>query len=267
MAWTKAKMAVAVAVGALLAAGTTTVVVEKAVSRFGTDHYFLNMSETFDEIPPVYCFIRPTHFNRLRSTNTDGMGSKDRAIGRNLDLEMMIEYAYNYHDMARTILPPEGFPGGGFDFLVTAPGGMEQFRAQIRTQFGYTAHKEVRATDVLVLKVNRTNAPGLKPSTGDRPNPPARPGTIKWANLTISSWSTQLEYEENLPVPVLDQTGLKGSYDIDLDWGGPIWPADGSRKITKASQEKLRQAVLDQLGLELIPTNLPTEMFVVEKVR
>ena len=59
-------------------------------------------------------------------------------------------------------------------------------------------------------------------------------------------------------MPVVDQTGLKGNYDVRLDW---------QTDYSTAGKEKFRQAVLDQLGLELVATNLPIEMLIVEKVK
>jgi len=56
----------------------------------------------------------------------------------------------------------------------------------------------------------------------------------------------------------VDQTGLTNFYHVQLKWQ---W------RPTEKSRTELRPALLDQLGLELIPTNLPIEMFVVEKVK
>ena len=67
MAWTKAKMAAAVAVGVLLAAGTTTVVVQKIVTHFGTDQYLNFTLDSLQKIPPIYCFDPAAHFPRLPS--------------------------------------------------------------------------------------------------------------------------------------------------------------------------------------------------------
>jgi len=61
-----------------------------------------------------------------------------------------------------------------------------------------------------------------------------------------------------LQIPVVDQTGLKGLYDFKLTW-------DNSDQ-TKI-RENVRQAVLDQLGFKLVPTNMPVEMLVVERVK
>jgi uncharacterized protein (TIGR03435 family) len=258
MAWTKAKMAVGVAAGVLLAAGTTTVVVEKVVPDFGTDKYFLKMTDYqgFAKIPANYLIVRPTHFNRPVNNSTSATGSQDRAIGRNLDFATMMEYAYAFHNRARTILPPGPLPAGGFDWLTTVPGGLGKLQAKIKNQYGYQARTEVQDTDVLVLKVSRRNAPGLKLSTGNRQTPQPSGSFTSWSNLSMPELATQLEYYEAMPV--IDQTGLTGAYDIQLDW---------ESGTTDAAKVKLRRAVLDQLGLELIATNQPVEMFVVEKVK
>jgi len=64
--------------------------------------------------------------------------------------------------------------------------------------------------------------------------------------------------EGQLGIPVLDGNGNTNKYDFDLKWR---WQEGESAK------EALKQAVLDQLGLELVPTNMPIEMLVVEKVK
>ena len=57
--------------------------------------------------------------------------------------------------------------------------------------------------------------------------------------------------------PVVDQTGLTNSYDFSLKW-----KSDGDSNLAA-----LQQALEDQLGLELVPTNMPVEMLVVEKTK
>jgi len=260
MAWTKAKLAVGVAVGVLLAAGTTTVVVEQVVPHHGADRYFLEMNnyrthDTFSTIPPGCFILRPTHFpHQINGVTAEG--DAERMIGRHMDLENTIEYAYDYHNRVRTLLPAGTLPADNFDFLITVPGGLKKFQAEIQRRFGYTARKEVRDMDVLVLKVRRPDAPGLKPSDGINYDSP-KPGLyIDYPHSDLQALADRLEY--NLETPVVDQTGLKGLYDIRLHW---------REDRTEEGKAKLRQAVLDQSGLELISTNLPTEMFVVEKLR
>ena len=62
--------------------------------------------------------------------------------------------------------------------------------------------------------------------------------------------------EANLGRPVVDQTGLTNNYDYQLDWQ----PQPG-----ETEPAALKRALLDQLGLELVPANMPIEMLAVEK--
>jgi uncharacterized protein (TIGR03435 family) len=59
--------------------------------------------------------------------------------------------------------------------------------------------------------------------------------------------------------PVIDQTGLTQHFHIDFKWN--------ERSGDDPDHDALKQALLDQLGLELVPSNMPIEMLVVEKVK
>ena len=167
----------------------------------------------------------------------------------------MLNVAYDYWASPRTILPPGNLPAGEFDFLVTVPGGRAPFQAQIERQFGYTAHKEIRNADVLMLTVRRS---GLGVETGH-----GRQRCCAGSGLFIDQpythiWDLAALLENPLNQPVVDQTGLTNFYHVQLKW---------QYRPTEEGRTELRQAVLDQSGLELIPTNMPIEMFVVEKVK
>jgi uncharacterized protein (TIGR03435 family) len=57
--------------------------------------------------------------------------------------------------------------------------------------------------------------------------------------------------------PVVDETGLTEHYAIDLRWTELTGQTPG--------HDTLKQALLNQLGLELVPGHQPVEMLVVEK--
>jgi uncharacterized protein (TIGR03435 family) len=65
-------------------------------------------------------------------------------------------------------------------------------------------------------------------------------------------------FEGRLKKPIVDQTALKGSYDVHFKWR---WDDSSSEA------EVFKQALLDQLGLELVPGRESVEMLVVEKVK
>ena len=80
---------------------------------------------------------------------------------------------------------------------------------------------------------------------------------IKWANEPLSKITEFLESAS--PVPIIDQTGATKRYSIDIKWE-ELGGQDTEHKV-------LQQVLLNQLGLELVPTNMPIEMLVVEKVK
>ena len=75
-------------------------------------------------------------------------------------------------------------------------------------------------------------------------------------NPTIDDWIPWLE--SKMGKPVVNQTGLTGHYDITFKWNA----ASG-----ETEKENLKQALLDQVGLEFVATNMPIEMLMVDKAK
>ena len=273
MAWTKAKTAIVVGVGILLATGTTTVAIKK-ISSGGVEKYFLDMEHVGDlsQIPPRL-IVRPTRYAqittgisgvRIDSPVSLAIGRNQvdtRLIGRNQDLKMVVQYAYNFSNDLRIVPPEGGLPKGGLDYLVTVPDGLEKFQAEIKKQFGYQARREVRDVDVLFLRVKNPSALGLKELHSPAPaRSPDSKLLLNWPTASISDLALRLELI--LSIPVLDQSELGGKYDMRLE----LPPGQQMGKTDEDYKAQLRQAVLDQLGLELVPGRAPIEFLVVEKV-
>jgi uncharacterized protein (TIGR03435 family) len=122
----------------------------------------------------------------------------------------------------------------------------------------------MRDTDVLVLKVSRPNAPGLKSPTGGGSDY-SNNGYYHCNNSPLSSdsgWYPGISrfLEDYFEMPIVDQTGLTQNFHIDLKW-------EELGKQRDPDHDALKQSLLDQLGLELVPSNMPVEMLVVEKVK
>jgi len=64
--------------------------------------------------------------------------------------------------------------------------------------------------------------------------------------------------EGYVKTPIIDRTVLP-TFDIKLKWPQHNWD--------DPNLYALKQALLTQLGLELVPTNMTLEMLVVEKVK
>lgn len=65
-------------------------------------------------------------------------------------------------------------------------------------------------------------------------------------------------WERYWGTPVIDQTKVNERFDMELKWDDSGWPRS-------RNPEALKQALLNQLGLELVPSREPGERLVVEK--
>ncbi len=72
-------------------------------------------------------------------------------------------------------------------------------------------------------------------------------------------WGLTKQLERIFHVPIVNETGLEGSYNLDLRWRVKTDPS--------ANQDAVKQALIEQLGLELVPVHKTVEMLIVEKVR
>ncbi len=84
-----------------------------------------------------------------------------------------------------------------------------------------------------------------------------RPGNSSFHEQPISSLTSLVQ--QRFQIPIVDQTGLKEHYDFSLRWDESDW--------RHPNLDGLKQALREQLGLELVPTNMPIEMLVVEKTK
>jgi uncharacterized protein (TIGR03435 family) len=251
----------------LLAAGTTTVVVEK-IARARTVPNIPKLSATdlswaddakyweinsmeLDKLPPGVFIFRPTRFGN----SGGGVWSGRRMTMKNYSVRDLVGAAYGFA-YTRTIFPSD-MPREHFDVMGTLPNGSkESLKNELKQRFGLTTHRETREMDVLLLKVKNSNPPNLK---------------VHGPNNTFSSWrggdqeitieNEQLNgffgnIETTLGQPVLNQTGLNGRYDVHLKW---------RRRPGETDNDAYKRALLEQLGLELVPSREPIEMLVVEK--
>jgi bla regulator protein blaR1 len=63
---------------------------------------------------------------------------------------------------------------------------------------------------------------------------------------------------------VVDQTGLKGTYDFTLTWSESL--ASGAGQESGTDAPSLFTAVQEQLGLKLVPTKAPVEVIVIDHI-
>jgi uncharacterized protein (TIGR03435 family) len=263
MVWTKAKITVAATVSVLLVAGTTTVTVIEIAHSDERIWRTPNLAgDVFQKAAPRVTIL-PTKYPR--TGNAIG-GTGYRWIGINRSLAQIVGYAYDW-PYARIVFDT-GNPKVGYDMIANLPqGSTTALQAELKRKLGLTTHPETRDMEALVLRVSRANAPGLKPPTDGRCSDPW--GHFTCHNQTVatahpSDFSLALELELIFGKPVIDQTGLTQRYDIDLQWTDD---AGWLGRQADPDHPALKQALLDQLGLELEPATLPIELLVVRQTK
>ena len=256
MAWTKTQTAIVVGVGVLLAAGTTTVTI-KEIQEHKTYPWQKNeitegLINEIDHEPPQVGIL-PSQFHApAEHTGEILTGTGLRAID-------IVCAAYNYSSPARVVFSaPLKRPADRWDYIASLPGGADANRAalqrEIKRKFGVVGRTETREADVLLLKVKSRNARALKlnrSSSNWNGNL-----NFRFRNERMFSFAGNLEYFAD--VPIIDETGLTDRFDFDLNCK--------QTDVENKNWDNVNQA-LDQLGLKLVPANMPIEMLVVEKAK
>jgi uncharacterized protein (TIGR03435 family) len=260
MAWTKAKTAVVVGVGVLLAAGTTTITV-KEIQEHRTYPWQIagQDSRVLDRQPPQVRILSSKVKYGSWGRNTDKNGNA-KLMGTGVSAEAVLLNTYDFSYPSR-VIGSDKLPDGKYDYIACLPMGNEEaLQKEAKKKFGVIARVETKESDVLLLKIRNRNASGLKQSREDFQNGGGNtredgPGSWSCKNSSLSSLAAYLE--EYLRTPVIQQTGLTNSFDINLKWKQVNWG--------NTNPDGLKQALVDQLGLELVPSREPIEMLVVEK--
>ena len=101
-------------------------------------------------------------------------------------------------------------------------------------------------------------------------SPPGVPGRMRRGgrNLTLSFIGDSLGAIAELGRPLIDHTGLSGTFDFTIEWEpeihGPV--AESADARLEPSGPDFRQALREQLGLKLVAGKSPVEMLLVDHV-
>jgi uncharacterized protein (TIGR03435 family) len=264
MAYAKAKTAIMVGAGVLLAAGTFTVTVKK-IQNFvvaDPDRWRADFNlQTLEQLPPQVRIL-PSSFSGpgRRGLRGAGNGSDRKMGGLGFELPAIFAAAYGRND-ARIIFNVEA-PTNRYDFICTVTANQgAALQNELRKEFGLAGKLEMRETNVLLLTMKKAKAAGLQPSSVP-PNAAASlqghgRGNISGENVTLVALANDLE--QRLGIPVVDQTGTEDArFDFELTWDQPE---------PMLNINGLKQALADELGLELVPVKKPAEMVVVDKAK
>ncbi len=280
MAWTNMKTAVTAGVIILLVAAGTTIV--EHIDDHQNDDWRLNRSnEKYLSELPYRTLILPTKADKRSGSVSSiaGVWMRDgRVYGVGYPIDDMLRCAFfkpgAFEDdfllsPVRIILNTK-LPTRQYDYFSNWPtGAKEALQAEIKRKCGINAEMQPIVTNALLLEVQEPNSTGLEPQPNFR-------GGFRGFNekavemsatcVTMDDLARQLE--EMLRIPVINQTDLTNRYNFTVSWtnyGGPyiLLPDGGKQPIPNLAH--LKRALPDQLGLKLIPTNMPIEMLVVGK--
>lgn len=260
MAWTIAKTAIAVGVGILLA-GVTTVAVNQ-ISKHREQSVWQAVSQMvrtgnvskFKDAPATVAIRKTEFYPQVDDNYWEGFGGK--ILGMAIPTAGVFGHAY---DVNRTrFVHSELLPAGRYDFVVTLHTNQhEALQAAATARFGIVGRKVTRGTDVLLLRITETNAPGLKlaSETGQpRSLHTANGYLVKGVSLSMLCYMV----ERMIEVPVIAATDDPTSrYDIDIAWNRRQDPGP----------EEVKRILRDQLGIELTPTNMPIELLELSKAK
>ena len=211
------------------------------------------------------------------------MQSVDRFEARNHAARTLIAAAFE--------ISPQAISGGPawvdsdhWDIQAKTPGGirpslneqMAMLRSLLRERFNLTFHREQKRMRIYSLTVV-SSGPKLKDSpvsadalSEDRPpllfvlSPTVVRLRARYA--TMSEFASILQ-RSPLERPVVDQTGLAGRYDFDLEfapderlWGGILKQPENSDK------PDLFKAIQEQIGLHLEAITGPVDTIVIDRI-
>jgi uncharacterized protein (TIGR03435 family) len=197
-------------------------------------------------------------------------GGPERFGAINLTLRGLINVAYGGIPTSRILGGPNWADTIRFDVVgIGDPTQSKLLLLQevLRDRFALRVRRESRQFDVYALVLARPNGnlgPGLRMSrdcstaesraknqSGDNAcRVSQRPGRITARGVQLTNVTGYLGAGR----PVFERTGLKGYYDIDLEWA-PSPTDDGPSLFT---------AVQEQLGLKLESTKAPLDVIVIE---
>jgi RNA polymerase sigma factor (sigma-70 family) len=276
MTWTKMKTAVAAGVIVLAAMGTATIAVNHIQNSRNNAVWEVEdpTPDMLQKLPPLVKIV-PTKFPNSRVSKQVWEGPS--SLGIAVYAQSILLTAYNsdsFGDPNKKLwmLVLTKIPPARYDYIANfVPHNIDEFRQEenkqlsgnvealqkaLKEQLGLVGSRETIATNVLLLEVKYPDAPGLEPVSAPNQVPSdQKPGEISFQDHGCRTLASALE--NDFRMPVADATGLTNQYYYDLKWK--------PSRAQQQNQTNLKQALLDELGLELVPTNMPVEMLVVQK--
>jgi uncharacterized protein (TIGR03435 family) len=184
----------------------------------------------------------------------------------NVPLRYVIEWAYNLKDFE--ISGPEWIKAEErYDIVAKAeePVSADKIRAMVQAlivdRFQMKSHTEKKEISCYLLMPGKA-APKFKESSGE-PAINGGPTAVTFHNQPVSRFTFMLT--RRLDRPVLDWTGLKGTYDFTIDLSGLGF--GGNPPPAESTGPSVFTAVQNDLGLKLEARKQPIDILVIDSVQ
>jgi len=183
--------------------------------------------------------------------------SRNRGMFKAKGMTLQGLVAIAYSTSPSRVLAVGPVPSDAYEVIVRVPDVrsdllLPMLQQAMTAALGLRTWKETREMEVLILRLPAGQQVLLRPSEKTNGNWMTDDGSISGGALTIENFRMSLE--DGLHTVVLDETGLKGTYDIAFYWN--------FKEEVSAFQE-----IKKQLGLELRKERRPIEVlyFEIEK--
>ena len=139
----------------------------------------------------------------------------------------------------------------------TQPNEMRlMLQALLRERFQMCFHRETRKVPAYTLVVNKSGLKAKLAAPGAVPGFQRTAGHLASASATMSQLADKLAQQSDRPV--VDYTGIQGSYALTLSWERDELGANRGLGVS------LYTAIQEQLGLRLEARNEPMDVIVIE---
>jgi uncharacterized protein (TIGR03435 family) len=183
---------------------------------------------------------------------------------RNANLEVLIGWAFKVGGFEKPITGKPSWMDSTFYEVAAKPEGdaglsYEQLRPMVqellKDRFHLAYHLEAGSAKGYALEVAKSG-PKLTETKGATQHAYMMSGRLDAADVPMSTVAELVAHA--LGQTVVDETGLKGNYDVVVKYA-PM-------EATDSSAPSIFAAVEEQLGLKLVSRTVPTESFVIDHV-
>jgi len=211
-------------------------------------------------------------------------GGPGRLAGTNVTLGMLINIAYKVQDF-QVVGAPGWVNSDRYDIEAKASDAAAQrgtgiiqgamLQSLLEDRFKLVVRHETKELPIYELTVGKSGsklkAGACTPRDPNSPPPRQRPTDCGFSLMDNNMIrATQIDMERFIPMltfwvkrTVVDKTGFKGTFDVDLKWN----PDEATANPTADTAPSIFTALQEQLGLKLESAKGPVEVLVIDSVQ